>query len=413
MPGFFIGVFSNLNGNPKQRCYQCTMKLCYCFCFFFFSLFATAQKLVKGLVLDEAGQPLANATIFINNSSIATTTDARGDFVLKVPTGKSAVIVAADGFKSYSHIVNARAVPELLTVKLQKRVSQKIKYERHSALDWVSFFSENFIGSSANARYCKITNTKALHSYLSENENELYVFTDKPLTIENKALGYTIKYYLENFVFNFGTGIFSYKGYCFYQPMEGSADKQKEWEKNRIEAYEGSLMHFMRSLYRNQVAEEGFEMRPLKRIKNVSSYDAIQIDTTLRTTAAAKALNLFIEEDDYTDQVMHENNYRDVIGGIIPGDSVAYKIGETTAGVDFSNFLTITYRKKQPPKEYVEQMNGTSMTSELVLINRRPIEIEWNGSYYDTTDLLVLGYWTWAQKLGNTLPNDYIPPKSH
>ena len=44
------------------------------------------------------------------------------------------------------------------------------------------------------------------------------------------------------------------------------------------------------------------------------------------------------------------------------------------------------------------------MTSELVLINRRPIEIEWNGSYYDTTDLLVLGYWTWAPKVREHTP---------
>jgi hypothetical protein len=391
------------------------MKLFYSLWFFFFSLLANGQKLVKGLVLNDAGQPLVNAAVFINNSCAEATTDIHGNFELKVPAGRSALIVASEDYQSFSSIINPKGLPEQLTVKMQRKVSQKIHYERHLSAEWVNFFSSYFIGSSANATHCKIKNANALHFYLSQDEKELDVTTDKPLTIENKALGYTIKYYLESFVFNLQTGMFNYKGYCVYQPMKGSIARQKAWETNRSEAYYGSLMHFMRSVYRNQIVEEGFEVRPLKKIKSLPSYQTIKADTMQRSTTgkdSTQALSLFNEDDDYRDQVTNEDNYRNVIGSTITGDSIAYRISETTAGVDFSNFLMVTYRKKEPPVEYEQQMNGTSMTSQLVLINRRPVEIEWNGTYYDAGDLLVLGYWTWAQNLANSLPYDYTPPNA-
>jgi hypothetical protein len=391
------------------------MKLFYCLWFFCFSLLANGQKILKGLVLNDAGQPLVNAAVFINSSCTETTTDIHGNFELKVPAGRSALIVVSESYQSFSSIINPKGLPEQLTVKMQRKLSQKIQYERHPSVEWVTFFSSYFMGSSANAAHCKIKNANALHFYLSEDEKELDVMTDKPLTIENKALGYTIKYYLESFVFNLQTGMFNYKGYCFYQPMKGSIARQKSWETNRSDAYYGSLMHFMRSVYRNQIVEEGFEVRPLKKIKSVPSYQMIEGDSMQRSTTGkdtTQALSLFNEDDDYREQVTNEDNYRDVIGSTITGDSIAYRISETTAGVDFSNFLMVTYRKKEPPVEYEEQMNGTSMTSQLVLINRRPVEVEWNGTYYDAGDLLVLGYWTWAQNLANSLPYDYTPPKA-
>jgi hypothetical protein len=391
------------------------MKVVYCLCLFFgFNLLANGQNTLTGVVLNESGQPLPNAAVFINSTCIETTTNSSGNFVLKIPAGRSVFIVASQGFQTYSQVIDAKQLPQLLTVKMQKKAPEKTGYERHGWSDWGNFFITNFVGSSTNARQCKIKNTEALRFYLLKETNELSVSTNEPLIIENKSLGYTIKYYLESFVFNFGTQMFSYNGRCFYQPMVGSTVKQKAWEDSRSEAYFGSMMHFLRSVYHNRLAEEGFDVRPLKKIKSIPSYEKSSTDSAKASTSAADSSKATVAsgaEEDYRDQIVNEDNYRDLIGAAIPGDSIAYAINETTAGLYFNNFLMVTYLKKDPPKEYQEQMNGSSMTSELILINRRPIEIEWNGTYYDTTDLLVLGYWTWAQKMANSLPFDYIPPK--
>jgi hypothetical protein len=51
--------------------------------------------------------------------------------------------------------------------------------------------------------------------------------------------------------------------------LKGSNRKQKAWEKKRQETYLGSLMHFMRSVYRNTIMTEGFEVRHLQKVPNV------------------------------------------------------------------------------------------------------------------------------------------------
>jgi hypothetical protein len=388
------------------------MKLLYNFCFLLFSFVGNGQKILKGVVLNAGNnKPVSNATVFINAASIGTTADEQGNFILKIPDGRCVLIVTSAGFETSSQIITTTDLPDLITVNLQMKTKslQKTVYEKNGWVNWGNFFLINFIGSSANAKNCKIKNTKAIHFYVSEERNEVSADADEPLIIENKALGYTIKYYLNSFLFNFETLLFSYRGYSFFQPMEGSTDKQKIWEKNRSDVYFGSMMHFMRSVYRNQIEEEGFNVRPLKKVRSIPSYQTELADSDIKTKDSTQTV-ISNNMDDYRDQILNEDNYRDVIGITLSGDSIAYIINETTIGLDFNNFLLITYKEKETPIEYQQQMNGTSMTSQLILINKRPIEIESNGSYYDTEDLMVLGYWTWAQKIANILPFDYNPP---
>jgi hypothetical protein len=49
------------------------------------------------------------------------------------------------------------------------------------------------------------------------------------------------------------------------------------------------------------------------------------------------------------------------------------------------------------------------MSSQIVLINGRPIEILANGSYYDPADLMSTGWWSWSEKMADLLPIDYKP----
>lgn len=385
------------------------MKLLYSFCFLVFGLLADGQKLLKGVVLDaEHKKPISNATVFVNSTSFATKTDEQGNFVLKVPNGRSNLVFAAEGFEPHSSIVDTKQLSDSVNVNLQIKSNplQKHAFEKKGWENWGDFFVMNFIGSSANAKDCKIKNPGAIHFYVSEEKNELSAFADEPLIIENKALGYSITYYLESFLFNSKTFLFSYRGYSFFTPMNGTTSKQQTWEKNRSNVFFGSLMHFMRSVYRNRIAEEGFDVRRLKKVRSIDSYHPNKSDSTNGTRDTISD-----ENDDYQDQILNENDYRDIIGASLPGDSIAYAISTTTAGFDFTNFLLVTYREKETPVEYQQQISGTGMTSELILINKRPVEIESNGSYFDTGDLLVLGYWTWSEKIANMLPFDYNPPK--
>jgi hypothetical protein len=117
---------------------------------------------------------------------------------------------------------------------------------------------------------------------------------------------------------------------------------------------------------------------------------------------------------DYYDRILRQEDYKDVIGKtILTGDSIAYAVDSTTAGLEFPDYLLVIYKNKFAPIEYRQQLpgNGASMMSQIILTTGKPIEIEANGSYYDPTNILSAGYWAWSEKIANMLPFDYMPAK--
>jgi hypothetical protein len=181
------------------------------------------------------------------------------------------------------------------------------------------------------------------------------------------------------------------------------------------------MMHFMRSLYLNRLSQEGFEVRHLRKIPNLPDQDPVnniqpttgnQIDTANATIARQnlRAITKRFGVGTYSDQVYNPDNYKDIIGVPLPGDSIAYAINKTTAALDFSDFLLVVYRDNYATMYFPGEVDPPSMTSELLLTGEKPIRIEANGSYYDRGDLLVLGYWSSSEKIPTMLPLDYVPP---
>ena len=118
------------------------------------------------------------------------------------------------------------------------------------------------------------------------------------------------------------------------------------------------------------------------------------------------------DSSDYYNRVMSQDDYFSMVQKpALTGDSIAYAVDATTAGVDFDDYLLITYKKKDAPNEYrqIYPKNGPSMTSEITLLNGVPLEILANGSYYNPVDLMSTGYWAWSEKIGSMLPFDYYP----
>lgn len=390
-----------------------------------FSVFANSQKIVKGVVMDaEKNKPISNASIFLANTSIGTTADAQGNFSLSIPNGRFDLIASSVGYETYNQTINSNEIFGFITIKLKVKseLMQTVvvePYEKDGWEKWGKFFLDNFIGTSSYSKDCKIKNNKVIHFRNNKKTNELSVDADEPLIIENKALGYILQYQLESFTYNFKSHYLIFTGYPFFQPMKGSSGKVKKWEKKRSEAYFGSMLHFMRSVFRNTIVQEGFEVRALIKIPNNEKQrvkQAYQLNLKKTKTADGTLVVTEINKDssDYYEKVMRQEDYTDVIGKTtLTGDSIAYAVNNTTAGLDFKNYLLVIYKKKFAPVEYRQQFpkNSTAMQSQIVLINERPVEIEANGSYYNPSDLMSLGYWSWSEKIAAMLPFDYKQPK--
>jgi len=399
------------------------MKLLYGFCFLLLGFGTHAQKALKGVVLDaEKNIPVPNASVFLNTTSVGTITNAQGNFTLTLPSGKYELIVSSVGYETYNQTINTNELLDFITIrlKIKSELMQTVvvePYEKDGWKKWGQFFLENFIGTSAGAKDCPIKNTGVIHFRNSKKTNELLVIADEPLIIENKALGYTIRYQLESFSYNFKSHYLLYTGYPFFQQMKGGSAKEKRWEKNRSEAYFGSLMHFMRAVYRNKIAEEGFEVRSLQKIPNtekqrVRAAYSTNMHSVKSAGGAVTITTINKDTADYYDRVLRQEDYKDVIGrNLLTGDSIAYAVDSVTAALDFKNYLLVIYKNKVVPPEYRQQFpkGSAAMMSQIVLINQQPIDIQGNGSYFNPVDLMSSGYWAWSEKIAMMLPYDYVP----
>jgi hypothetical protein len=385
-----------------------------------FSLPAFAQHLIKGVVLDEKQAPVQRASIFLSNTSVGTRTDDHGEFELSIPDGRFDLIVSCIGYETWNKTIVTSEVTASFTIRLKTKAAELETiviepYEKDGWEKWGRFFLENFIGTSAYASDCRIKNQDVIRFRFSKKENELKAYAAEPLIIENKALGYTITYQMETFSSNFKSHLLLFTGYPFFSPMKGNDAKQRRWEKKRAGVYYGSLMHFMRSVYRNKIEEEGFQVRALKKIPNTEKQRVRKVyaaNQKLTQNSAGTMVISTMNQDsaDYYNGILRQEDFMDIVAkNTLPGDSIAYAVDSTTAGMAFTDYLLVLYKNKTPPFEYRQRFpkTGGAMLSQITLINRRPIEINANGSYYNPADLLDLGYWSWSEKMATMLPFDY------
>ncbi len=237
---------------------------------------ADAQRTIRGRVVNDAtGAVIPGSSVFISNSSKGTVTNSEGQFELQdIPPGKHDLVISCIGYETNVYSFSEQQLPLQLKVQLSIRVKELANVTVEPFLEegwdkWGKMFMDNFIGTTENGMHCKIKNTNKIRFRYYKKSNRVTAYADEPVIIENKALGYTIKYQLENFEVSFKEHTTFYLGYPLFEDKtkEGKEPKEK-WLRRRTEAFKGSVVHFMQSLYNNKLKEEGFEVRRMTRIPN-------------------------------------------------------------------------------------------------------------------------------------------------
>jgi hypothetical protein len=387
---------------------------------------------VKGKVLyADTRKPVAAASVFLANTSMGTFTNENGEFTIAhFPEGRYDLVVSFVGYESFTISIQSNRLPEHIDVVLKPKVNELKeviveRYEKDGWTKWGKFFLENFIGMSAGAADCDLLNKEVLKFRLNKKENILYVTADDRLEIENRFLGYHLKYDLVSFEFNMRTRVMIYQGYPLFQNIETDRSRlKKKWLANREEAYYGSMMHFMRSLYRNKLIEQEFEVRRLIKVSDaekerVSKIYRAQLGTQISTggSMVIGGINEGTDPDSaaYYKKVMQKpESMNMLINRILTGDSIAYAIDSTIAGFNFKDYLHIVYKPKITPPEYYRSLNQAyiraPVSSEIKRTSTDPIMVWANGTYYEGTTMISMGYWAFSEKIAELLPMDYWPP---
>jgi hypothetical protein len=232
---------------------------------------AQNKLLISGQVTDENGQPLPGAGVSIGDFRLGTVADSTGHFQLKVGPGNYNLIFQMLGYRTATANLVADNKPIIFNTKLKESVTQLnevvIRPGRRNK-KWEDSFRDSFIGTTPNAKACRIVNPEVLRFEYNAEKKILTASTDQFLLVENKALGYRIKYLLKYFQKDEETGLVFFYGLPTFEELKGTPKQFQEYAEKRSQAYRGSPEHFFSALYRNMLEAEGFMVRNLVKKKN-------------------------------------------------------------------------------------------------------------------------------------------------
>ncbi|TSJ44143.1 carboxypeptidase-like regulatory domain-containing protein [Mucilaginibacter corticis] len=231
--------------------------------------FAQSGYSVSGSVVDENNRPLNNATVFMSGSQKITITNDSGKFILsRLNTGSYQMVIKLMGYTPFSQNIMVRQNITNFKVSLKinpYQINEVIIGGDRDRPGKYDLFKDNFLGTTKNGSQCKILNPEIINLKNNRKNGTLEATTNDFLIIENKQLGYRIRYLLKAFEYHYNNRITNYYGETSFEEMDGLDKLKKEWKKNRLKAYKGSLMHFLRSVYegKDTPVKEGFFVRQI------------------------------------------------------------------------------------------------------------------------------------------------------
>jgi hypothetical protein len=409
---------------------------------FFCCQYTFSQVIFKGHVFSEENtKPLSSVSVYLNNTSVGTVTNDEGLFILRgLPQGKFNLVATCVGFETYTALLDLRDLPKDFQIIMKAKADELqgfsvLPSDPNGWEKYGKYFTLLLIGTTPNSNNTKLMNPEVVKFRLNEG-NVLTAFAKDPLRITNYTLGYEIEYKLEEFEVDLNTALVNYSGYAFYKDMgQKHPNRMRRYADARFETYRGSLLHFMRSFYANDLEVQGFEMRSLAMISNPEKDRAkemfkkygkkpitSELDATIgyevTTDGGMNHLRTTTHTVDSTDFFKKMLKQPDslVSHRLILSDSVGFAVDSTIAGFYYPDSMEVSYKYKIVPPRYralsKKTKHETIPVSEFVFANKAPVYIVRNGFYYKPYDLKITGYWAWVENVSTWLPYDYYPGKN-
>lgn len=260
---------------------------------------ANAQALLQGRVYSAKDTTaIFGASVYFDGTSLGVSTNEKGEFKIPLKNATTIpVVVSSLGYETI--IINNYNTKENVVFKIYLQESTESLPEVLLETDpWsrdkkLQIFKREFLGSSLAARKCRITNLEAIRLTYIPSKEILVAEAKEPLKMINRHLGYEVTYNLTDFRVEFSTGssglqfvsLVYFEGLSFFKELKKSPTKR--FQRNRLSAYSGSALHFMRSLASKTLTEnnfrifrKNFEVAPYKYFQLKHENDLVQVKLT-------------------------------------------------------------------------------------------------------------------------------------
>lgn len=394
---------------------------------FCLSLPALCQKNIEGRVVDANDKkPLLFANVFISNTTKGQQTDEKGRFKLtNVPSGTLDLVISYVGYKTFSLQLKADTLKKPLLIMLNADAIElqgvTVKRIKDGFKKYFYLFEEGFMGKTEFSKDCKLKNPKALNFSMDNNDSELVIRAEEPLIIENKALGYVVKYQLEEFRYHFKERYMSYWGYPFFEEVKTKSDRrQKQWVENRNKAYYGSAIHFFKALTEQKLNEEGYAVYKLIREKKKMfsvPLVAEKRDSTGNLISEASKEKMMVDSTDIKLKVNQSlkklatsgfSGYVQYLVRTPLKETELINRHEDIFALDFTDYLYIVYNKEFEEPQFLEAGQKNIPQTSIMAMLESPALVEKNGHLINPLAVVFEGRWGY-EKIGELLPLDYLP----
>jgi len=221
---------------------------------------------LKGLVRDhETGLPIEDVTVYINGTTKGSITDHSGQFRLAGINLPCELILSHVSYQLQNIAIQDSSKLENLNFTLQKRIFKLEEATVFSATlrtQYLEQFKRWFLGVNYTEQEAEILNDSVL-AFNMYDSAQFSVDANGPILVHLPLTGYTLKVDLVHFHLLYKEELEAFHcsilGYYYFDPMDPRSRREgRNMARARVRNFYNSSMHFCRSLYYNQLAENGF-----------------------------------------------------------------------------------------------------------------------------------------------------------
>ncbi len=352
--------------------------------FFAFSGFNLHGQSIIGKVQDSKTlEALPFANVFLNNTTIGTTTDINGDFNLNSIREPDLyeLVFSFVGYETYKMRVNVGN--ERLNVGNIKLKPSEIELSTVEVVgtrdkEWekkLRKFKKIFLGEDKLATSCTILNPWVI-DFPTDNNGKFIAKAIAPIEIQNEGLGYKIIFYLSNF-WSDGKG-YSITGNARFTELKSvDASELLRWQENRKKSYQHSTHHLFKSIIENRIFGEGFK--------------------------------LYTETDAFKNTFTRSSEFYSELGKtVIPYDTIGLAMADKEKGfyrINMKGRVEVHYRKEKALVRVYRDVYGLvswiRLSKDFVIVNK-------DGFAKNPTEVVVSGDMS-SGRVAGMLPLDYKP----